>query len=137
MLIHQKIFNSGGKIDLEEMYKILERLSQLLPPYNIIILVSREWFVVHTRVYGCYTSESILATAFGRSVDLLKGESDEFSKAMDLLVTSFGNGEIEQFILFNSKFVIIIIILTLNMQCSRSHQMHACTRVTENVIKIS
>jgi hypothetical protein len=109
MFIHQKIFNSGGKIDLEEVYKILGHLSQLPPPY--IISYTREWFVVHTRVFGSYTSESILATAFGRRVDLQKGEADEFTKAMDLLVTSFGNGEIEQFILFNSKLVIIIMTL--------------------------
>ena len=57
------------------------------------------------RVYGYFTLEAILATAFGRRVDLQKGESDEFSKAMNHLATSFGDGEIEQFILFNSKFM--------------------------------
>ena len=32
-----------------------------------------------------------------------KGESDEFSKAMDTLTTDFGDGQFEQLILFNSK----------------------------------
>ena len=55
------------------------------------------------RVFGCFTLEAILATAFGRRIDLLKGESDEFSKAMNIFVASFGDGGVEQFVLFNSK----------------------------------
>ena len=63
---------------------------------------------VYYRVFGCFTLESILATAFGRKVDLQKGESDEFTKAMNHLVAGFGNGEIEQFLLVGSKFRIIV-----------------------------
>ena len=59
------------------------------------------------RVYGCFTLEAILATAFGRRLDLQKGESDEFSKAMDMLITDFGDGQFEQFLLLNSKLIIL------------------------------
>ena len=57
------------------------------------------------RVFGCFALEAILATAFGRRVDMQKGESDEFSKAMDTVTADFGDGQVEQFILFNSKLM--------------------------------
>ena len=63
------------------------------------------------RVFGCFTLESILATAFGRRVDLQKGESDEFTKAMDHFVAGFQNGEVEQFMLLSSKFMIMICVI--------------------------
>ena len=66
---------------------------------------------LYYRVFGCFTLESILATAFGRRVDLQKGESDEFTKAMNHLVASFGNGEVEQFMLVSSKFMIIVCMI--------------------------
>ena len=55
------------------------------------------------RVYGSFTLEIILATAFGRKVDLQRGESDDLSKAMDTLVGGFSDGQVEKFILFESK----------------------------------
>ena len=57
------------------------------------------------RVFGRFTLEAILAIAFGRRVDLQKGESDEFSKAMNTVITGFGDGEFEQFIMVNSKYM--------------------------------
>ena len=57
------------------------------------------------RVFRCFTLEMILATAFGRRVDLQKGESDEFSKAMDTAITGLGDGQVEQFTLVNSKYM--------------------------------
>ena len=54
-------------------------------------------------MYSNFTLEGILATAFGRWVDIQKGESDEFSKAMDMLFGGFSDGLIEQFLVFNSK----------------------------------
>ena len=56
-------------------------------------------------MYGAFTLEAILATAFGRRVDMQKGESDEFSKAFDTITAGFGDGQMEQFFLFNSKFI--------------------------------
>ena len=55
------------------------------------------------RVYGSYALEAILATAFGRRVDIQRGESDDFSKAMDSINVGFNDGQFEQFIVFNSK----------------------------------
>ena len=63
------------------------------------------YFVYHYRVFGSFVLEATLATAFGRRVDIQKGESDEFSKAMDTLMTGFGDGELEQFLVFNSKLM--------------------------------
>ena len=56
------------------------------------------------RVYGRFTLEAIVATAFGRQVDIQKGESDEFCKAMETTLTGFVDGQLEQFILYNSEF---------------------------------
>ena len=47
--------------------------------------------------------ETILATAFGRQVDLQMGESDQLSKSMGLLVGGFTSGQVEKFILLESK----------------------------------
>ena len=57
------------------------------------------------RVFGYFAVEAILATAFGRRVDIQKGDLDEFSKAMDTVTAGFGDGEEEQFILFDSKLM--------------------------------
>ena len=60
-------------------------------------------YVTHCRVYTSFALESILATAFGRRVDLQKGESDEFTKAMSSLSDTVADGQFEQFMLINSK----------------------------------
>ena len=56
-------------------------------------------------MFGSFTLEAILATAFGRQVDIQKGESDEFSKAMDTLFADFGDGQFEKFLLLHSKLM--------------------------------
>ena len=60
------------------------------------------------RVYSNFTLETTLATAFGRIIDIQKGESDQFSKSMELLVSGFSDGQFEQFVLFHSKFTITV-----------------------------
>ena len=47
--------------------------------------------------------ETILATAFGRHVDILLGESDELSKSMRLLLRDWKEEEMFQFIGLFSK----------------------------------
>ena len=47
--------------------------------------------------------ETILATAFGRQVELQRGETDPISKSMEVLVGGFTDGQIEKFILLESK----------------------------------
>ena len=54
-------------------------------------------------MYSSFALEAILATAFGRRVDLQRGESDDFSKAMATITSGFTDGQIEQLLLFNSR----------------------------------
>ena len=56
-------------------------------------------------MYSNFTMEAMLATAFGRSIDLQRGESDQFSKSMELLLSGFVGGQYEQFTLFHSKHI--------------------------------
>ena len=55
------------------------------------------------RVFSSFTMETILATAFGRRVELQRGESDQLSKSMRLLVGGFTSGQVEKFILLESE----------------------------------
>ena len=55
------------------------------------------------RVFTSFTLEAILATAFGRQVDIQRGESDELSKSIDTLFASFTGGRIEALTLLHSK----------------------------------
>lgn len=59
-------------------------------------------------MYSNFTLETILATAFGRRINLQRGESDQFSKSMELLLSGFTDGQFEQFVLFHSKFTVRI-----------------------------
>ena len=59
-------------------------------------------------MYTNFTLETILATAFGRRINLQRGESDHFSKSMELLLSGFTDGQFEQFILFHSKFTVTV-----------------------------
>ena len=53
------------------------------------------------RIFGQFTMETILATAFGRQVNVLKGEGDELTEAAAGL---FSNMEIKAFIWIESIF---------------------------------
>ena len=55
------------------------------------------------RVFTSFTLETILSTAFGRQVDIQRGESDELSKSIDKLFASFTGGRFEALILLHSK----------------------------------
>ena len=48
--------------------------------------------------------ETILATAFGRRVDILRGESDELSKSIKLLLRDSKEKEMFNFFVLLSKF---------------------------------
>ena len=71
-----------------------------------IILYQILFYMTVCRVYSNFTLETILATAFGRRINLQRGESDQFSKSMELLLSGFTDGQFEQFVLFHSKFVL-------------------------------
>ena len=64
------------------------------------------YILLYHRVYSCFTLEAIVATAFGRQVNLQRGESDEFSKAMDTAMKGFSSGQFENFTLFHSMLQI-------------------------------
>ena len=38
-------------------------------------------FIIYTRTYSSFTMETILATAFGRVINIQKGESDSLAEA--------------------------------------------------------
>ena len=63
------------------------------------------------RVYSCFTLEIIVATAFGHQINIQRGESDEFSKAMDIATKGLSSGQFENFILFDNTFQAVYIIL--------------------------
>ena len=46
--------------------------------------------------------ETILATAFGRRVNVQRGESTELSKSIELLMDGFTDGQLEKMILIQS-----------------------------------
>ena len=77
------------------MHGPIAKYSNVASMYDCAILIYR--------LYSCFTLEAILATAFGRRLDIQKGESDEFSKAMDVATGGLADGQFEQFILFNSE----------------------------------
>ena len=48
----------------------------------------------------------IVATAFGRQINVQRGESDEFSKAMDTAMKGFASGQFENFTLIHSMHIL-------------------------------
>ena len=54
------------------------------------------------RVYSSFTLEVIVATAFGRQINLQRGESDDFTKAMDTVAKGLSGGQFESFALLHS-----------------------------------
>ena len=50
--------------------------------------------------------ETILATAFGRRVNMLRGESSELSNKMEMLMDGFTDGQIDGMFMLESKDMI-------------------------------
>ena len=44
------------------------------------------------RTYGSFTMETILATAFGRVIDIQRGESDDLTRAVDSIFRGVQEG---------------------------------------------
>ena len=61
---------------------------------------------LYYRIYTSFTLEATLATAFGRQVDIQRGELDKFSKAMESVLSGLVDGQMERFILLNSEFTV-------------------------------
>ena len=77
--------------------------------FLVVILKSIQYYnniiLLYDRVYSCFTLEAIVATAFGRQINLQRGESDEFSKAMDTAMKGFASGQFENFTLIHSMHI--------------------------------
>ena len=58
--------------------------------YNIAELVMISLVIIRT--YGSFTMETILATAFGRVVDIQRGESDDLTRAVDSIFRGVQEG---------------------------------------------
>lgn len=65
-------------------------------------------FMLCYRTYGSFTMETIIATAFGRLVDLQKGQSDELTEAAARLFALIRERKT-----FNAQF--LTVILSKNM----------------------
>ena len=63
-------------------------------------------------MYSSFTLEAIVATAFGRQINLQRGESDEFSRAMDTAMKGFASGQFENFALIHSMHIKMAVIDT-------------------------
>ena len=50
--------------------------------------------IVVDRIFGQFTMETILATAFGRQVNVLKGEGDELTEAAAAVFSDFNNNNV-------------------------------------------
>lgn len=72
-----------------------------------------------SRIYTSFTLETILATAFGRQVNIQRGELDEFSMAMESMLAGFVDGQQEYIVLLNSEFTVTVsvIILSILLTC--------------------
>jgi hypothetical protein len=66
------------------------------------VTVSVPHVIKFYRVYSHFILEAIIATAFGRQVNLQRGESDEFVKAMETAMKGLASGQFENFTLIHS-----------------------------------
>ena len=57
------------------------------------------------RLFNSFTMETILATAFGRRVNVLRGESSELSKQIDVIISGITDGQVDGMIMLESKDV--------------------------------
>ena len=48
---------------------------------------------LHDRLFNSFTLEAILAAAFGRSIDIQRGEADDLTKSVKSLFTAFQEGQ--------------------------------------------
>ena len=70
--INFNFFHMGGKF--HTMTKLTVLFWQAIVPNHDAI-----WLCI--RIFGLFTMETILATAFGRVINILKGESDQLAEA--------------------------------------------------------
>ena len=60
--------------------------------------------ILFYRLFNLFTMETILATAFGRRVNVLRGESNELSKQIEVIISGITDGQIDGMIMLESKY---------------------------------
>ena len=58
------------------------------------------------RISSSFTTECILATAFGRHVNVLRGETSKLSKLIDIIIGGLTGGQVEGMIVLESKDIV-------------------------------
>lgn len=61
--------------------------------------------ILYYRLFNLFTMETILATAFGRRVNVLRGESNELSKRIEVIMSGITDGQIDGMIMLESMFI--------------------------------
>lgn len=93
----------GDKATSEKSFDVLK----CAPLICIALKYQHCLFCFFFSLYSSYTLEIILAAAFGRLVDVQKGESDELSRCVDTLLEGVMDGKIERYVMFYSKLHIL------------------------------
>ena len=63
------------------------------------------------RIYGSFTMETILATAFGRVIDVQRGDSDELTMAVDSIFRGVQEGQS-----LDARSIILVLSKSLNLK---------------------
>ena len=55
------------------------------------------------RIFDLFTMETILAIAFGRHINMLRGESSNLTEKVDIILSGLIDGEVNGLIMLESK----------------------------------
>ena len=58
------------------------------------------------RISSSFTTECILATAFGRRVNVLRGETSKLSEQIEIVIGGLTDGQVEGMIVLESKDIV-------------------------------
>ncbi len=75
------------------------------------------------RIYGSFTMESILANAFGRSIDIQGGEADELTKVAQTFFEQSEEGKLvsrDMLVMLASKYTFVPFAYSLSLSLSLS-----------------
>ena len=71
----------------------------------IVMIAINYVHILYYRLFNLFTMETILATAFGRRVNVLRGESNELSKRIEVIMSGITDGQIDGMIMLESMFI--------------------------------
>ena len=84
------------------LFQTLQSVGPIIATYSICSACYNS-FVYMCRLFNSFTMETILATAFGRRVNVLMGESSELSKQIDIIISGITDGQVDGMIMLESK----------------------------------